>query len=204
MDHAWKRFVQVVITSSLIKEQALRIFAHTVANGWKELGDAAAKDTLNVPLDSEVELEDLRCIDALQYVRLRDYHRRCGKPALAAMSGKQIRMPWLKGHVSELLFLRSDSTHRRQCGRQRRDIKVDQTLYYTHSWFFRYLATVKTDVLLRPCSEIALDDNIIFEAAMDSISECNPNGWTNIASGQIRQFAKLLAEEIDRMISQVS
>ncbi len=136
MDHAWKRFVQVVITSSLIKEQALRIFAHAVANGWKELGEAAAKNTLNVPLDSEVELEDLRCIDALQYVRLRDYHRRCGKAALAAMSGKQIRMPWLKGRVSELLFLRSESAHCRQCGRQRRDIKVDQTLYYAHSWFF--------------------------------------------------------------------
>ncbi|PBK93667.1 hypothetical protein ARMGADRAFT_1030251 [Armillaria gallica] len=107
------------------------------ANGWKELGEAAAKNTLNVPPDSEVELEDLRRTDALQYVRLRDY------------------------------------------------------------------PGVKTDVLLRPCSEIALDDNIIFEAAMDSISECKPDGWTNIASGQISQFAKLLAGEIDRMISQV-
>ncbi len=159
------RFVQIVITSSLIKEQALPIFARAVANGWKELGEAAAKNTLNVPLDSEVELEDLRWIDALQYVRLRDYHRRCGKAALTAMSGKQIRMPWLKGHVSELLFLRSDSAHCRLCGRQKRDIKVDQTLYYTHSWFFRYLATVKTDVLLRPCSEIALDGQYHFRSS---------------------------------------
>ncbi|KAK0234104.1 hypothetical protein IW262DRAFT_1334336 [Armillaria fumosa] len=148
MDHAWKRFVQIVITSTLIKEQALRIFAHAVANGWKELGEAAAKSTLNVPLDSEVELEDLRCIDAHQYIRLRDYHRRCGKAVLTTMSGNQMHMPWLKGYASELLFLRSDSAHCRLCGRKMRDIKVDQTLYYAHPWFFRYLVTVKTDVLL--------------------------------------------------------
>ncbi|PBK76258.1 hypothetical protein ARMSODRAFT_1011523 [Armillaria solidipes] len=204
MAHAWKRFVQTVITSSLIKEQALRIFARAVANGWKELGEAAAKNTLNIPLDSEVELEDLRCIDALQYVRLRDYHRRCGKAALAAMSGKQIRMPWLKGYASELRFLRSDLACCRVCGRQQQAIKVDQTLYYAHSWFFHYLATVKTGALLRPCSEIALDDDIIFQAAMSSISDCSPAEWTNIASEQIRQFAKLLTREVDRLISQVT
>ncbi|KAK0479715.1 hypothetical protein IW261DRAFT_151067 [Armillaria novae-zelandiae] len=72
MDHAMQRFLQISNIPSLITEQPLRVFVQAITNGWKELGEAAAK--LYTPLDSELESEDLRCIDALQYVRLRDYH----------------------------------------------------------------------------------------------------------------------------------
>ncbi|KAK0434801.1 hypothetical protein EV421DRAFT_2039452 [Armillaria borealis] len=189
MDHAWKRFAQISIASSLIKEQALRIFAHAVANGWKELGEVAAKNTLNVPLDSEVELEDLRCIDALQYVRLREYHRRCGRAAQAtvSMTPKNIRMPWLKEKRSGLLFL-----HR------------DQLVFYMHDdWLSNYLSAVMAEALRRPCPEVTLGENIIAQAIAKSISQCNHVEWAKIASSQIHRFATLVAEEIDRLTSQV-
>ncbi|PBK76256.1 hypothetical protein ARMSODRAFT_872355, partial [Armillaria solidipes] len=81
MDSAFERFAKAVITSRLIKEQALRVFCFAAANGWKELGEAVARNTLAAPLYPEVELEDLKHMDALQHFRLRDYHRRCGKAA---------------------------------------------------------------------------------------------------------------------------
>ncbi|PBK76251.1 hypothetical protein ARMSODRAFT_948028 [Armillaria solidipes] len=209
MDYAWKQFVQTLIASSLIKEQALRIFAHAVANGWKELGEVAAKNTLYVPLDSEVELEDLRCIDALQYVRLQAYRRRCGRnaQAIVAMVAGNIRMPWLKEKGSELLFLHSNFPCR-WCGGYiggRPCVLGDQLIFYMHDdWLSDYLSAVMAEALRRPCPEIALGENIISQAIAKSISQCNHVEWTKIASSQIHRFATLVAEEIDRLVSQVS
>ncbi|SJL13613.1 uncharacterized protein ARMOST_17059 [Armillaria ostoyae] len=217
MDHAWKRFVQISIASSLIKEQALRIFAHAVANGWKELGEVAAKNTLNVPLDSEVELEDLRCIDALQYVRLREYHRRCGRAAQAtvSMTPKNIRMLWLKEERSELLFLHPSINPKTPvpCRWCRGYIGarpcvlgevLAQNVFYMHDdWLSNYLSAVMAEALRRPCPEVTLGENIIAQAIAKSISQCNHVEWAKIASSQIHRFATLVAEEIDRLTSQV-
>ncbi|PBK93659.1 hypothetical protein ARMGADRAFT_992303 [Armillaria gallica] len=216
MDYAWKRFVQTLIASSLIKEQALRIFAHAVANGWKELGEVAAKNTLYVPLDAlETELEDLRCIDALQYVRLREYHRKCGRAAQAivTMTPKNIRMLWLKEKMSELLFLQPSIGSKihvpcRWCGGYiggrpcvLGDV-LDQNVFYMHdNWLSDYLSAVMAEALRRPCPEVTLGENIIAQAIMKSISLCNHVEWSAIASNQIHRFATLVAEEIDRLIS---
>ncbi|KAK0466007.1 uncharacterized protein EV420DRAFT_1474819 [Desarmillaria tabescens] len=194
MDHAWERFVKVVIASPLIREQALRVFAHAVANGWKELGEVAAKNTLHVSLDLEVELEDLRCIDALQYVRLRDYHKRCGKAAQDVMSVEtDICMPWLKEEVSKVLFLH-DTTKCRWVG---------ESIFYVHDWLSDYRVALMAEVLGRPFPEIARSEDIIAQAAAKSISACGHADWTKIAGTQIHRFATLVAEEIDRLISQV-
>ncbi|KAK0224704.1 hypothetical protein EDD85DRAFT_858822 [Armillaria nabsnona] len=185
MDDAWKRFVQTLIASSLIKEQALRIFAHAVANGWKELGEVAAKNTLKVPLDSEIELEDLRCIDALQYVRLQTYHRRCGRAAqttVSAVAGN-IYMPWLKTEGSELLFLHNNPPCRwcRGYVGSRPCVPRDRSFFYMHDdWLFDYLSPVKAEALRRPCPEIALGENIITQAIAKSISQCNHVEWAKL------------------------
>ncbi|KAK0185121.1 hypothetical protein F5146DRAFT_195817 [Armillaria mellea] len=217
MDHAWKRFVQISIASPLIKEQALRIFAHAVANGWKELGEVAAKNTLNVPLDaSEIELEDLRCIDALQYVRLREYHRKCGRAArdTVSMTSKNIRMLWLKEKRFELLFLHPSAGSGihvpcRWCGGYiggRPCVLgevLDQNIFYMHdNWLYDYLSAVMAEALRRPCPEVILGENIT-QAITKSISQCNHVEWAKIASSQIHLFATLVAEEMDRLISQV-
>ncbi len=105
MDHILELFVQTVIASPLMKEQALRIFAHAVVNGWRVLGEAAAKGALSIPLDDpEAELEDLNYINTLQYIRLRNYHRKCRQAAQNVLSNTQQAMPWLDGKASELPF----------------------------------------------------------------------------------------------------
>ncbi|KAK0434803.1 hypothetical protein EV421DRAFT_2022821 [Armillaria borealis] len=172
----WISSSRLVIASPLMKEQALGIFAHAVANGWRVLGEAAAKNTLAIPLDDlEVELEELCSINALQYRNVGELHRTCYQG--------RIQRPWLEGKVSELLFLHDDR-------------------FRTHPWFTNYLTAVKTAMLRRPHSEIALDDTIITQAIGKSISQCPKEEWQNIATSQIRQCGKLLMEGINRQISQ--
>ncbi|KAG7451915.1 uncharacterized protein BT62DRAFT_926107 [Guyanagaster necrorhizus] len=198
MDHTLERFIQTVIASSLIKEHAMGVFAHAVGNGWKELAEAAAKNMLTAPFDSEVELEDLRCIDALQYVRLRNYHRRCGKAAQALTP--ENHMPWLKGKTSDFLFLGSNDWCT-LCGGYTTPWTIGDKTLYAHGWLNNYLVTVMAEVLGRPSSDIALDENIIAQAIANSISQCGAN-WAEVAGNQIHRFARLVAEEIDRRISQ--
>ncbi|PBK76272.1 hypothetical protein ARMSODRAFT_220343 [Armillaria solidipes] len=80
MDHAFERFIQTVVASPLIMKQPLRVFAVAVANGWKVLGETAARNTLGVPLDGvESDVKELDGISARHLQRLLNYHKRCGK-----------------------------------------------------------------------------------------------------------------------------
>ncbi|KAK0209184.1 hypothetical protein DFS33DRAFT_1380656 [Desarmillaria ectypa] len=182
MDHTLEQFVQTVIASPLMKEQALRIFALAVVNGWKILGEAAAKNTLAIPLDDpEAEIEDLSRIDTLQYIRLRNYHRKCRQVAQDVLLPPNAAL-WLKGEGLDLWL---------------------PTMLYMHTWVIDYLTAVKAELLRRPHPEMALNDPIIAETVVKSIAQCSHEKWKKIAASQIHQCGKLLMEEIDRHISQV-
>ncbi|KAK0479719.1 hypothetical protein IW261DRAFT_1419801 [Armillaria novae-zelandiae] len=205
MDRAQEKFTQAVIASSLMKEQALRMFAHAIANGWRVLGEAAAKSTLAIPLeDPEVELEDLNYINTLQYVRLRNYHRKC-RLAVQVVFSNPRAVPWLEGKESELLFVHDPSRNQCQwCGAVLEyDYSDSSPRCYTHRWFPDYVDRVKAEVLRRPCSEIALDDVIIAHAVSRSVYNCSNEEWKKIAASQVRLGGKYLMEKIDRQISQV-
>ncbi|KAK0183679.1 hypothetical protein F5146DRAFT_989897 [Armillaria mellea] len=201
MDHTLEKFMQMVIASPLMREQPLGIFAHAVANGWRVLGEAAAKNTLAIPLDDlEVELEELCSINALQYVRLRKFHRECGRAAQDMLS-KSDSAPWLEGKVSELPFLH-DNTACRWCGRWL-ECGFSAPGFRTHPWLTSYFTAVKTAMLRRPHPKIALDDTVIMQTLVKSISQCPREEWQNMATSQIRKCGKLFMEEMNRQISQI-
>ncbi|KAK0463320.1 hypothetical protein IW261DRAFT_1427831 [Armillaria novae-zelandiae] len=202
MDHAQERFMQMVTASSLMKEHALRIFVLALARGWRVLGEIAAKSTFTNPLDEpEAELEELGCINALQYVQLRNYRRECRRVIRDMLNAA----PWLEDKASQLLFPYELSglfkKMCRWCGAGSGE--WIEPVFYTHPWFKDYLKTVKAEMLLRPCTATALDDLIIANAVTKSISECSSEEWKKIALSQVRLCGKFLMEEIDRQISQV-
>ncbi|KAK0500994.1 hypothetical protein EDD18DRAFT_1101958 [Armillaria luteobubalina] len=202
MDNALERFVQTVLASSLIREQPMQVFVHAVANGWRIVGEAAARHKLAIPLDTEAPFEDLKLIDAFQYASLREYHRLCN----IAVQGIPIAsiMPWLEGKESALFFLQTRPACR-MCGNYLpQSWHIGEPIFMTHSWLGEYLAAVKGDLSGRPLPEIALGENIIARAAVKSISECNSAQWAPVAGSQIFQFARLVAEEIERLIAQVT
>ncbi|KAG7451916.1 uncharacterized protein BT62DRAFT_926108 [Guyanagaster necrorhizus] len=211
MDNACEQFVKAVIASPLIREKGLLVFVHAVLNGWKELGEAAAKSTLAIPLAQHPDFEDLKLLDALQYIRLQDYHRRCRKATQAVMSGEtDIRMPFLRGNISDILFLRPRTGYQHTCAFCGTPLqqKIDGGSglgYIAHYWVADYAAALKVWALGSPRLETAPDEGIIAHAVAKSVSQC-PNAneeWMKIALSQIRKFGKRLIEEINRQISQV-
>lgn len=57
------------------------------------MGEAAAKNTLFVPLNKEAVIEELNDISTLQYVMLRDYHRKCSNAVRMNLQNEKILFP---------------------------------------------------------------------------------------------------------------
>ncbi|KAK0224715.1 hypothetical protein EDD85DRAFT_959433 [Armillaria nabsnona] len=212
IDNALERFIEAVLASSVIKDQPVRVFSLAVANGWKELAETAARNTLAMPLEPEVEFEELRHINALQHFRLREYHRKCGKVVqdVCVKKGSSVKMFWLGCHLDNisgprLVFLQ-DSPGCQRCRKSLPfsiDVYLRAALYRTHRWLGDYLDSVAAQALQRPVSGIALDEDIILRAITASMSECGVDEWAKIAASQVHLLGKLLAEEIDKRISEV-
>ncbi|SJL13590.1 uncharacterized protein ARMOST_17036 [Armillaria ostoyae] len=209
MDYAIGRFEQVVIASTLIKEQALRLFVLAFRKGWRKLGEAAARNTLLIPLNQEVAIEELNDIPALQYVILRDYHRKCSDAAQTNLKDQEILF-WVDPKDAESLkFL---GPHRRRkvdpgCEGMRSKARVrdasGERIVSIHSWTSDYVGAVSQKLRDTPHPEIAMDEKIVNRAILSSGVQCRIYNWEDIAASEIQTFAKLLSKEIDRRISEV-
>ncbi|KAK0185132.1 hypothetical protein F5146DRAFT_1228078 [Armillaria mellea] len=206
MDHAMERFVAAVLASFVIREQPLRVFAVAVANRWKEMGQAAARRTLAIPgpLNRAIsDIEELNEISARHLYRLQEYHARCGK---AAQIQTGLPSAWLDGKTSGLLFLRNNSSVCRWCnGVVQVVVTTQHGKFYGHPWLIdTYFHLVNAKVLSKPLPQVALDDHIIDQAVLASTKQCGRDQWAEIADNQISLLGKIVAEEIERRISEVS
>ncbi|KAK0209178.1 hypothetical protein DFS33DRAFT_1253231 [Desarmillaria ectypa] len=206
MNLAMEKFVQAVLASSMISEQPLRVFALAVANGWKEIGEAAARNTLAMPLSQAIsDVDELNIITARHLYCLQDYHTRCGKAA-QIQAGTRGEYPWLSGKTSDLTFLRCETNNCRWCSVGKFGLigKVGGARFFSHPWLNdTYFPMVNKKVLSEPRPQVALDDHIIDQAILASTKQCGRDHWAEIAGSQIRLLGKILAKEIDRRISEV-
>ncbi|SJL13602.1 uncharacterized protein ARMOST_17048 [Armillaria ostoyae] len=201
MDRAMERFVQAVLASSVISEQPLRAFALAVANGWKEIGEAAARNTLDMPLSQAIsDVEESDIITARHLYRLETYRAQCGKAAQIPES------PYAQfsGKASSLTFLQTDTDHCVWCGKSLGYLAELGLYAYGHAWISKtYLPLVNSKLLLEPRPQVALDNDIIGQAISASIQECSLGSWASAACSQIHRLGEIVAEEIDKRISEV-
>ncbi|KAK0434787.1 hypothetical protein EV421DRAFT_1909088 [Armillaria borealis] len=209
MDYATERFEKIVSASALIRDQALQLFILAIRKGWRNLGEAAAKNTLFVPLNKEVAIEELNDISALQYVMLRDYHRKCSDAAQTNLKNEEILFLWidpkdadsfrfLSPHLSDYYSRKCQNMFEVKMRGDNGDRKVK-----IHGWISDYIREVSQKLCETPRPEIAVDEKIISRAVLSSGMQCQIDDWKDIAVSEIQAFAKLLSEEIDRRISEV-
>ncbi len=210
MDYATERFENIVNASALIRDQALQLFILAIQKGWRNLGEAAAKNTLFVPLNKEVAIEELNDISALQYVMLRDYHRKCSDAAETNLKNEEVLFLWIDPKDADSFrFLgphRSDY-HSRRCQNivevKMRGDNGDRKVKI-HGWTFRLHSRGVAEAMRDASPGIALDEKIISRAVLSSGVQCQIDNWKDIAVSEIQAFGKVLSEEIDRRISEVS
>ncbi|KAK0479757.1 hypothetical protein IW261DRAFT_151848 [Armillaria novae-zelandiae] len=204
MDCAMERFVQAVLASAMISKQPLRVFAVAVANGWKKLGEAAARNILATPFSQAIsDVEELNEISTHNLLRLEEYHVQCGYAAQIRIRGGSLS--WLRGKTSSLFFLHR-TPHCRWCGVWNNLFDLgyaDAPLLRGHAWLTdTYFGLVNSKLVSVPWPQVALDDDIVDQTIFASTRECEGQ-WEEMAGSQIRCFGKIVAEEIDKRVSKV-
>ncbi len=199
MDRAMERFVQAVLASSMISEQPLRVFAVAVANGWKTLGEAAARNILATPFNQAIsDVEELNELSARNLLRLEEYHVRCGKAAQIQV--RRDSLPWLRRKTSGLLFLQK-TPYCQWCGGPNRFFDLGYANAESlcgHAWLtYTYFQLVNTKLLSEPWPQVALDDHIIDQTIFASTKECGGQ-WEKIAGSQVRRLGKIVGGGGDR------
>ncbi|PBK93671.1 hypothetical protein ARMGADRAFT_1079963 [Armillaria gallica] len=200
MDYATERFENIVNASALIRDQALQLFILAIQKGWRNLGEAAAGNTLFVPLNKEVAIEELNGISALQ---------KCSDAAQTNLKNEEILFLWIDPKDAdsfEFLGPHPSDYYSRRCQnivevKMRGDNggrKVN-----IHGWTSDYIREVSQKLCETPRPEIALDEKIISRAVLSSGVQCQIDNWKDIAVSEIQAFGKLLSEEIDRRISEI-
>lgn len=210
LDMAVTRLERAVIMSPLIKTDPLRVFAVAVHYGWKTLGTAAAKHTLAMPIDQLAPIPELAMISALDLAHLMEYHRECARATQSLAERRDyalgLTMFWLNGRsaVNDLLF-RQTAWCKWCKGRLSYRIALGDGHGQgdVHSWATTFVEQAIVQLRRRPCPDAILDETLLGNTLIQSITDCNSDGWKSIAYTQIHAFARLLAEEVDRLISQV-
>ncbi len=210
LDMAITRMQRSLMMSALIKAEPLRIFAIAVHFGWKTLGKAAAKHTLAIPLDQLEPIPELAMISALDLAHLMAYHRECARSTQNLAERKDyslgVAMFWLRGHpsVNDLLF-RQTAWCKWCKGRLSYRIAMGDGHGQgdVHSWATTFVEQAVAQLRRRPCPDAILDETLLGNTIIHSLTDCNSDGWKAIAYMQIHAFARLLATEVDRLISQV-
>ncbi|KAK0234100.1 hypothetical protein IW262DRAFT_1290992 [Armillaria fumosa] len=91
MDYAIEPFKRIVTTSVLIRDQALQLFIRAIQKGWRSLGEAAAKNTLCVPLNKEVAIGELNLQNMVE-VKMRGDN-----------GGRKVKIHgWTSGYIREV------------------------------------------------------------------------------------------------------
>ncbi len=202
MDYATERFENIVNASALIRDQALQLFILAIQKGWRNLGETAAKNTLFVPLNKEVAIEELNDI--------RGYHRKCSDAAETNLKNEEVLFLWIDPKDADsfrFLGPHPSDYYSRKCQNmvevKMRGDNGDRKVKI-HGWTSDYIREVSQKLCETPRPEIALDEKIISRAVLSSGVQCQIDNWKAIAVSEIQAFGKLLSEEIDRRISEVS
>ncbi|KAF8656130.1 hypothetical protein AX14_008086 [Amanita brunnescens Koide BX004] len=94
------RLKEQLATSSSLVENPLCVYAIAIALGWGDVAKAAAKNTLNVPVEKAVtRIPELRGITGADLYRLIDYRTKCTKAACDVLENNQVHRAHGPNHI---------------------------------------------------------------------------------------------------------
>ncbi|KAK0458812.1 uncharacterized protein EV420DRAFT_1540683 [Desarmillaria tabescens] len=203
MDSVEKRIQKSLLKSPLILQEPVRLFAISVHYGWREVCEAAAKNTLFHPASDHPSIKELRLITGLDYRRLLDYHKRCSAAAETTVqrtSSSRRNMYWRGIPEPSSSWWCAGSP----CCSDARSSGCWVSVapwkeYHVHLWLMRYFEDVAERLKERPRGKTVMDDDIV-NRLLNNIN-CAPCKATMVT--EMRILTDRLSFEVEKVISQV-
>ncbi|KAK0192711.1 hypothetical protein F5146DRAFT_1136533 [Armillaria mellea] len=204
MDDVGKRMQKSLLKSTLILQEPVHLFAISVHYGWRDVCEAAAKNTLFHPASDHPSIDELRLITGLDYRRLLDYHKRCGAAAEATVlhaSSSKRNMYWRGIPEPSSAWWSAGGP----CCQDARSNGCWVSVaawkeYHVHLWLMQYFVDVAQRLKERPRGKTVIDDDIV-NRLLSGIS-CAPCKAT--IGTELRILTDRLSSEVEKVVSQVT
>ena len=188
-----------LLSSPLMEQEPLRIFAIAMANRWEEVARAGARNTLTFPVYGRPRVEELQFISALEYHQLLDYHWKCGNAAtkLADVHDHNFRHGWIARKDFVWFGPHGKSTSECSAGAS---VWWD-VRYTTRQWWLDYMSEVADSLTLQPRGITVMEPAIVNKAVQRAIGciTCRQK-----VIPQMKEFVAMFAAEVERVISEVN
>ena len=205
MDEVKERIQVALLSSPLMEQQPLRIFAIAVHYRWEEVARASARNAaaLTVPFYT---VEELQYISGREYGRLLDYHQQCALVASrVACTGTTFRLrffctwtTWALGPASER-FVWFRGSHPEECPSMTFMVSDDNICVC--QWWLDYMVEAGSNLALRPVGNTVMEP-VIVDKALQRATGCPVCRET--VHADMRAFIEMFAAEVDKVISKVN
>lgn len=192
LEHRVKR---ALVAPEFGEKEPLRVFAIACRFKLDDEIQIAAKYTLRQPILERPYVVELEFITGGHLQRVQAYYARC----FMAAQGVGTNLRWLKEH--SFVWFKKQCTNS-SCATYRRMVSVDDPNFLVEAkqWWWDYLQSTIEALGRRPCGEEIMKP-VLTDAALVKAVQCLT--CRGRALPELRQFNKLYAIEIDRVISEI-
>lgn len=212
MEEVEKRIRAALLSSPLMEQESLRIFAIAMRHRWEEVARAGAKNTLMVPVHKRPRVEELKFLSGLEYHQLQDYHWKCGDAASKVAKNfdgvlNDFRPDWVtrrglgvfRPDMVTLLNQSDGHGNRSECSSV--SITIAGLRYTTRQWWLDYMSEAGADLVIRPRGITVMEPAIV-NKALERATSCAVCRKSVIPG--MKEFIAMFAAEVERVISEVS
>ncbi|KAF7378362.1 hypothetical protein MSAN_00262500 [Mycena sanguinolenta] len=184
-----------------VTSDPITVYAYAYVHGWEDLGRAAAKETLKLPLRTPGENtpEVLRLIPADAYHKLLRYHYCCGVAARTTTAD----LGWISWPDSSTAEYRWFHCWRDSCAvyNSRGPIIVANETRAARQWFMDYFVGMGDILATTPAADIRDPAHPLLIRMIDRANECEV--CRDRVSNHLRHFTALWVARIQTVIQEV-
>ncbi|KAF7378360.1 BTB domain-containing protein [Mycena sanguinolenta] len=184
-----------------VTSDPITVYAYAYVHGWEDLGRAAAKETLKLPLRTPGENtpEALRLIPADAYHTLLRYHYCCGVAARTTT----VDLGWISWPDSSTAEYRWFHCWRDSCAvyNSRGPIIVANGTRAARQWFMDYFVGMGDILAITPAVDVRDPAHPLFVRMIDRANECEV--CRDRVSNHLRHFTALWVARIQTVIQEV-
>ncbi|KAK7056442.1 hypothetical protein VNI00_002997 [Paramarasmius palmivorus] len=179
-----------------LRTEPLRLFAFATRFGMYDERKLAAKETLRIPLLERGYIDELEWMTAGSYIRLQEYHIRCGEVAsdLARNLGWVVR--------DSYVWFECTDCARRDGATWVVTISENRRKWVYSRWWQDFMTAMGQALKERPSPATVKDQRLVDDALAKACSICQ------VCRGrvftEVREFCELLAEEVEDVTSAVN
>jgi hypothetical protein len=183
------RMRETLFSPPVVKEGAMKLFVIAFQHGWEKETRVAARYTLYQPVWERLYVVELESITGGDLHRLQQYRLSCRTAAIQVAT----TFDWIPYSVPRWLECLS-------CGET---MKHGFSEFKPGGWWVRYVEAAANELAKRPLGGTVLEPELV-KGALQQANSCQSCCQKKEIDVRFKEFCRMFAAEIERVVSKVS